>query len=48
MFDYKIFSKPGEIYFCKEKLNQDAYFDYDLIENYKIFGVCDGHGEYVH
>ena len=48
IFDYNIFSKPGEIYFGEEKLNQDTYFDYDLIENYKIFGVCDGHGEYGH
>ena len=44
----EIISKPGETIFGKVKINQDNYFNYDLINNYKLIGVCDGHGENGH
>ena len=44
----EIISKPGETIFGKSKINQDNYFCYDLINQYKFIGVCDGHGEYGH
>ena len=43
-----IISKPGETIFGKVKINQDNYFCYDLINNYKYIGVCDGHGDFGH
>ena len=47
---YKIatISMPGEISFGEPKINQDNYFNYDLCNNYKFIGVCDGHGEDGH
>ena len=44
----EIISKPGETIHGKTKINQDNYFCYDLIEDFKFIGVCDGHGEYGH
>ena len=43
-----IITMPGEISFGEPKINQDNYFNYDLCNNYKFIGVCDGHGEDGH
>ena len=43
-----VISMPGEITFGVPKINQDNYFNYDLCNNYKYIGVCDGHGEDGH
>ena len=41
-------SKDGEIVFGQKKINQDRFFDSDLINDFKFIGVCDGHGENGH
>ena len=44
----EIITKPGETIFGKVKINQDNYFCYDLTNNFKYIGVCDGHGDFGH
>ena len=44
----EIISKAGENIFGQIKTNQDNYFCNDLINDYKIIGVCDGHGDHGH
>ena len=41
-------SKDGEIIFGEKKINQDRFFNSDLINDFKFIGVCDGHGENGH
>ena len=43
-----IISVPGETDPGVKKTNQDNYFNYDLCNDYKFIGVCDGHGEDGH
>ena len=43
-----IISIPGEINLGEKKTNQDNFFNYDLCNDYKFIGVCDGHGEDGH
>ena len=41
--------RPGEISYGKEKINQDNYFNYNMIIDDLIYiGVCDGHGDFGH
>ena len=44
-------SKKGYVPYNKNKVNQDSYFcdyNFDGKDNCRLFGVCDGHGEYGH
>lgn len=44
-------SKKGYVPYNKNKVNQDSYFcdyNFDGRDNCRLFGVCDGHGEYGH
>eukprot|EP01084_Bolivina_argentea_P031428 58171_1 len=44
-------SKKGYVPYNKNKVNQDMYFcdyNFDGREDVRLFGVCDGHGEYGH
>lgn len=43
-------SKKGYVPYNKNKVNQDSYFcNYSIDDNNcRLFGVCDGHGEYGH